>query len=139
MNWLEELCQDHNVTRYQLSKSTGISQSYLSKIIKENISFFDIKVSQYISIIEFFKQKKYTPSTVVPVRKFTAFDSVMLEYDNLLKDFHSGSISLDDYLNKSSLLLTKLSAFQKSYKEDDYEVHICKRVSYLNAIVPSGK
>lgn len=56
MNWLEKICKEYDISRYRLSKSTGIRESYLSKIVNENITFKNIKVWQYMAIIDFFKE-----------------------------------------------------------------------------------
>ena len=44
MNWLESKLNEYNITRYRLSKETGISEQYLKKIIDNDISLMDLKL-----------------------------------------------------------------------------------------------
>ena len=43
MNWLESKLNEYNITRYRLSKETGISEQYLKKIIDNDISLMNLK------------------------------------------------------------------------------------------------
>lgn len=134
MNWLEELCINHDVTRYQLSKSTGISQSYLSKIVNEDISFIDIKVGQYISIIDFFKNRAITPTTSIPIRQFLDFYHQIELYDSIYNKYSSGSITYEDYLNECNLICSRLSTHFKNFKIRGEKLYVCIEKSYLDAI-----
>lgn len=58
MNWLESKLNEYNVTRYRLSKETGIGEPYLKKIIDNDISLMDLKYWQALAITEFFDKRK---------------------------------------------------------------------------------
>lgn len=135
MNWLEELCISYNVTRYQLSKSTGISQSYLSKIVNEDISFRDIKVSQYLAIIDFFKLKKIQPSTAIPHCKFERFYEKISLYNDFYEKFVLGSISSEEFSSECFRILTSLSAYSHSMQERGEVLYVCSERAYFDAIV----
>lgn len=136
MNWLEELCMDHNVTRYQLSKATGISQSYLSKIIKEDISFFDIKVSQYLSIVDYFCIRADTPSVIHPAYEFKKMYDIFSRFKNLHSQHLDKEISMDIFFEESTMLLSQLQgSFEAILEQPDVAgIYVCKKKSYLNAI-----
>lgn len=55
MNWLECKLDEYNVTRYRLSKETGVSEQYLKKIIDNDISLMDLKHWQALAILDFFE------------------------------------------------------------------------------------
>ena len=54
MNWLESKLNEYNITRYRLSKETGVSEQYLKKIIDSDISLMDLKHWQALAILDFF-------------------------------------------------------------------------------------
>lgn len=56
--WLSELLDKYNVTRYRLSKETGVSEQYLKKIIENDIPLMNLKHWQALSILEFFDKIK---------------------------------------------------------------------------------
>ncbi len=58
MNWLESKLNDYNITRYHLSKETGVSEQYLKKIIDSDISLMDLKHWQALAILDFFDKMK---------------------------------------------------------------------------------
>lgn len=58
MNWLESKLNDYNVTRYRLSKETGVSERYLKKIIDNDIPLANLKYWQALAILEFFDKRK---------------------------------------------------------------------------------
>lgn len=58
MNWLESKLNDYNVTRYRLSKETGVSERYLKKIIDNDIPLANLKYWQALAISEFFDKMK---------------------------------------------------------------------------------
>lgn len=58
MNWLEIKLKDHNVTRYRLSKVTGINERYLGKIIENDIPLDNLKHWQALAILDFFEKRK---------------------------------------------------------------------------------
>lgn len=58
MNWLESKLNEYNVTRYRLSKETGIGEPYLKKIIDKDISLMDLKYWQALAITEFFDNRR---------------------------------------------------------------------------------
>ena len=58
MNWLESELNVYNVTRYRLSKETGVSERYLKKIIDNDIPLENLKYWQALSILEFFEKRK---------------------------------------------------------------------------------
>lgn len=136
MNWLEELCIDHNVTRYQLSKATGISQSYLSKIVKEDISFFDIKVSQYLAIVDYFYIRSSTPSVIHPAYEFKKMYDIFSRFKNLHSQHLDKEISIDIFFKESTMLFFQLQGVVESISEqpDVAGIYVCKKKSYLNAI-----
>ena len=53
MNWLESKLNEYNITRYRLSKETGISEQYLKKIIDNDISLMNLKHWQALAILDF--------------------------------------------------------------------------------------
>lgn len=50
MNWLEKICDEKNISFYQLSKKSGVAQSTLSNIRHKNIGLHDIKLLTALSI-----------------------------------------------------------------------------------------
>ncbi|WP_192919311.1 hypothetical protein, partial [Bacteroides xylanisolvens] len=58
MNWLESELNVYNVTRYRLSKETGVSERYLKKIIDNDIPLENLKYWQALAILEFFEKRK---------------------------------------------------------------------------------
>ena len=58
MNWLESKLNEYNITRYRLSKETGISEQYLKKIIDNDISLMNLKHWQALAILDFFDKMK---------------------------------------------------------------------------------
>ena len=58
MNWLESKLNEYNITRYRLSKETGISEQYLMKIIDNDISLMNLKHWQALAILDFFDKMK---------------------------------------------------------------------------------
>ena len=58
MNWLESKLNEYNITRYRLSKKTGVSEQYLKKIIDNDISLMDLKHWQALAILDFFDKMK---------------------------------------------------------------------------------
>ena len=58
MNWLESELNKYNVTRYRLSKETGIGEPYLKKIIDNDIQLMNLKHWQALAILEFFDKEK---------------------------------------------------------------------------------
>ena len=58
MNWLESKLNEYNITRYRLSKETGISEQYLKKIIDNDISLMNLKYWQALAILDFFDKMK---------------------------------------------------------------------------------
>ena len=58
MNWLESKLNDYNITRYRLSKETGVSEQYLKKIVDNDISLMDLKHWQALAILDFFDKMK---------------------------------------------------------------------------------
>lgn len=50
MNWLEKICNERNISFYQLSKKCGVAQSTLSNIRHKNIGLHDIKLLTALSI-----------------------------------------------------------------------------------------
>ena len=57
MNWLESKLNEHNVTRYRLSKEAGISERYLKKVIDNDIPLMNLKHWQALAIIAFLKKR----------------------------------------------------------------------------------
>ena len=57
MNWLESNLNKYSITRYRLSKETGVSEQYLKKIIEKDIAFMELKHWQAIAISDFFKNE----------------------------------------------------------------------------------
>jgi len=58
MNWLESELNKYNVTRYRLSKETGVGERYLKKIIDNDIQLMNLKHWQALAILEFFDKEK---------------------------------------------------------------------------------
>ena len=58
MNWLESKLNEYNITRYRLSKETGINEQYLKKIIDNDISLMNLKHWQALAILDFFDKMK---------------------------------------------------------------------------------
>ena len=57
MNWLEKLLIEHpDITRYRISKDTGINERYLKKIIDNDIKLENLKYWQAVAITDFFKK-----------------------------------------------------------------------------------
>lgn len=50
MNWLEKICNERNISFYQLSKKSGVAQSTLSNIRHKKIGLCDIKLLTALSI-----------------------------------------------------------------------------------------
>ena len=57
MNWLESNLNKYSISRYRLSKETGVSEQYLKKIIDNDIAMMELKHWQALAIIEFFKKE----------------------------------------------------------------------------------
>lgn len=54
VNWLQELLEENNMSRYRLSKLTGIAESQLASIVNGNIKKEDVKYGHVIAIEEIF-------------------------------------------------------------------------------------
>lgn len=54
VNWLQELLEENNMSRYRLSKLTGIFESQLASIVNNDIKKEDVKYGHVIAIEEVF-------------------------------------------------------------------------------------
>ena len=54
MNWLQKLLDENDMTRYRLSKITGIAESQLASIVNSDIKKEDVKYGHVVAIEEVF-------------------------------------------------------------------------------------
>ncbi len=52
MNWLQEILDRTKISRYKLSQMTGIRESQLHMIIKNDVKMENVKYGQVIKILE---------------------------------------------------------------------------------------
>ena len=50
MNWLQKLIDENDMTRYRLSKITGIAESQLASIVNTDIKKEDVKYGHVVAI-----------------------------------------------------------------------------------------
>lgn len=56
LHWLDKLCKESGVTRYKISQITGIEQSHLCRIIKQDTPMDDCNygiVKKILDAVEF--------------------------------------------------------------------------------------
>ncbi len=110
MNWLESLLNEHQVTRYRLSKDTGINERYLGKIIEKDIHIGDIKHWQALAIINYFQNKN----------RFTFHNSLILNTNSILqKELNILSSSKFYTVNYSTIAERGLNS-RKENKNNNY-------------------
>lgn len=135
MNWLEELCKERGVSRYQVSKSTGISQQYLRKIVKDDIPMDQLRFCYYKSLCDFFDIHKDLKK-IYSYHEFSTLEKVLNEFQSMF-EFRElrmyGNVHLDDEMSMQEIesrsveLLKELSDVYNSLKKENFEVFVCKK------------
>jgi predicted transcriptional regulator len=59
-HWLQQILDENNLTRYQVYKSTGLSQTTMSDILKNNTRFSEIKVTTLHALTLAIVKKDFT-------------------------------------------------------------------------------
>ena len=93
MNWLESKLNDYNITRYRLSKETGVSEQYLKKIIDNDIPLMDLKHWQALAILDFFDKRKERKPDMTEVYLKLNEETCRFDCYNVLTDEYESTLS----------------------------------------------
>ena len=136
MNWLERLCKERGVTRYQVSKATGISQQYLMKIVKDDIPMDQLKFCYYRAICEFFDIEKDLKNTY-SYHEFTTLERVVSEFEKMScirEEILLGiDVGVDELIfsqgigDRSFELLRELSEVYTGLKKENFRILVCRK------------
>lgn len=99
VNWLEKWLIEHpDITRYRISKDTGINERYLKKIIDNDIKLENLKYWQTVAITDFFKKVENESRCEVEIAECEVLKDLSHAMDNIRISMNKLENKIVDYM-----------------------------------------